>query len=165
YKVEGNFNASPDLVFKYVDPVPSGPRSRWDHAIKELQEVERFNPDLAVIRTITKNAFGGLISPRDFTDLVVNVKNDKYLSTNAQGVQHPSCPACSDFVRGTNHPCAIICYRVPGEPQKTRVVSYIQTDLSGMLPKTLVENALPSNQVDFFVTLKKTLQDDGHWMN
>ena len=32
-----------------------------------------------------------------------------------------------------------------------------------MLPKALVENALPSNQVDFFTALRKALQDGGHW--
>jgi len=45
------------------------------------------------------------------------------------------------------------------------VVSYIQTDLAGMLPKALVENALPSNQIDFFCSLRKALQDAGHWSN
>jgi hypothetical protein len=51
------------------------------------------------------------------------------------------------------------------EPNKSKVVSYIQTDLGGMLPKALVENALPSNQVDFFMALRKALQDGGHWKN
>jgi len=46
---------------------------------------------------------------------------------------------------------------------KTYVVSYIQTDLGGMLPQSLVENALPSNMVDFFTALKTTLQEDGKW--
>ena len=43
------------------------------------------------------------------------------------------------------------------------MVSYIQTDLGGMLPKALVENALPSNQIDFFSSLRKALKDAGHW--
>jgi len=47
--------------------------------------------------------------------------------------------------------------------KRTKVVSYIQTDLGGMLPKTLVDNALPSNQIDFFSSLRKALQDAGHW--
>jgi len=39
-----------------------------------------------VIRTITQDAFGGLISPRDFVDLVINEKTDDYLATNGQQV-------------------------------------------------------------------------------
>ena len=44
------------------------------------------------------------------------------------------------------------------------MASYIQTDLGGMLPKSLVENALPSNMVDFFTALKNILKEDGHWV-
>lgn len=32
-----------------------------------------------------------------------------------------------------------------------------------MLPKSLVENALPSNMCDFFASLKNALKDDGKW--
>ena len=55
-----------------------------------------------------------------------------------------------------------MCYSADN---KTKVVSYIQTDLGGMLPQALVENALPSNQVNFFMSLRKALQDDGRWVN
>ena len=37
-----------------------------------------------VVRTITQDAFGGLISPRDFVDLVINEKTNDYLSTNCK---------------------------------------------------------------------------------
>jgi len=49
--------------------------------------------------------------------------------------------------------------------KRTKVVSYIQTDLGGMLPKALVENALPTNQIDFFTSLRKALQDAGRWQS
>jgi len=49
--------------------------------------------------------------------------------------------------------------------KRTKVVSYIQTDLSGMLPQTLVETALPSNQINFFSSVRKGLQDAGHWVD
>ena len=50
------------------------------------------------------------------------------------------------------------------EPHKTRVVSYLQSELGGMLPKTLIDNALPSNILDFYGSLKQRLRDDGHVM-
>jgi len=37
-----------------------------------------------VARTITQDAFGGLISPRDFVDLVINEKTDDYFATNGE---------------------------------------------------------------------------------
>jgi len=43
-----------------------------------------------VVRTITQDAFGGLISPRDFIDLVINEKTGDYLATNGQLHTHVS---------------------------------------------------------------------------
>lgn len=163
YRVEGIVNTDPETAFSYIDPAPTSPRSEWDKAIKEIQLIEQIDLNVSVVRTITYSAFAGLISSRDFTDIVVNESTDEYLATNARAVEHPGCPPSSDLVRGINYPCAIICFRVPEQPKRTKITSYIQTDLGGMLPKALVENALPSNQVDFFMALRKILQDDGKW--
>jgi len=43
------------------------------------------------------------------------------------------------------------------QPNQTRVTSYIQTDLAGLLPTSLVDSALPSNQINFFTSLKAAL--------
>lgn len=32
----------------------------------------------------------------------------------AEGIEYPDCPPSSEFVRGTNYPCSIICFRIPG---------------------------------------------------
>ena len=53
----------------------------------------------------------------------------------------------------------MIFYR---NPKKTRVVNFVQSELGGMLPKSLVEQALPGNIINFFENLKKTLKEDGH---
>ena len=45
------------------------------------------------------------------------------------------------------------------QPNQTRVTSYIQTDLAGLLPTSLVDSALPSNQINFFTSLKAALAD------
>lgn len=163
YKSESIMNADPATVFSFIDPDPNGPRSKWDKAIKELQIVDKVDSDLTVVRTITHSAFGGIISSRDFVDLIANVNNDECIATNAQGVEHPGMPVSSDHVRGNNYPCGIYCYKIPEDANKTRVVSYIQTDLGGMLPKSVVESALPSNMIDFCHSLKKALKEAGKW--
>ena len=40
YRVEGEMNADPETVFRFIDPTPESPRSGWDRAIKELQIVD-----------------------------------------------------------------------------------------------------------------------------
>jgi len=165
YKGECTIATSPETVYKYVDPSPDGPRQKWDKAIKDLETIERVDERLSVIRTTTHSAFKGLISSRDFSDLAVKEENDQFISTNAAAVEHSSCPPSDSHVRGTNHPCAIICNRIPAQVGSTRVVTYIQTDLGGMLPASLVESALPSNMMNFFNSLRSQLAEDGHCQN
>lgn len=45
------------------------------------------------------------------------------------------------------------------------MVSYLQSELGGMLPQTVIDNALPSNILDFYTCLKQKLREDGHMMN
>ena len=40
---------------------------------------------------------------------------------------------------------------------------FTQTVLGGMLPKSLVETALPSNQIDVMNALRKALKEGGVW--
>lgn len=159
YKVEAVVDADPETVFSYIDPTPASPRAKWDKAIRELHIIEQLEKNISVLRTVTHSAFGGLISSRDFVDLVVNETTPDFISTSARWTEHTGCPPTSECVRGSNYPCAIICNRLPGQPNQTRVTSYIQTDLAGLLPKALVDQALPSNQINFFTSLKAALAD------
>ena len=46
-------------------------------------------------------------------------------------------------------------------PNQTRLITYNQTDLGGMLPKSIVETALPSNMMNFFTLVKTAMKEDG----
>ena len=43
YRGESTIEASPEVVFEYVDPTPDGPRVSWDKAIKRLEIVEQID--------------------------------------------------------------------------------------------------------------------------
>ena len=47
------------------------------------------------------------------------------------------------------------------EPNKTKLVSLIQPDIGGMLPRSLVDSAIPGSMTTFFTELKEALKKDG----
>jgi hypothetical protein len=51
-----------------------------------------------------------------------------------------------------------ISYFFCREPNKCKVLSFIQTDLCGKLPKAAIKKAFPSNIVDFYVQLRHALK-------
>lgn len=168
YKSECIVDASPEVVFQYCDPKPDGLRIKFDKALKGLEIVERVQagaPEMFLLRTMTHSAAMGMISGRDFIDLVVNINNDEFVGTIAHSVNSENAPESADFVRGRNYYCGILCYRVPGEPQKTKVYHVAQCDIGGMLPRTLVESSLPSAITDFYTNLRAAImfsEANGH---
>ncbi|ERE78161.1 stAR-related lipid transfer protein 5 [Cricetulus griseus] len=118
---------------------------------------------LCVSRTSTPSAAMKLISPRDFVDLVLVKKyEDGTISSNATHVEHPLCPPKPGFVRGFNHPCGCFCEPLPGEPNKTKLVTFFQTDLSGYLPQSVVDSFFPRSMAEFYPNLQKAVRKFHH---
>lgn len=52
---------------------------------------------------------------------------------------------------------SVLCRR----PQQTKLMTFIQPDIRGMLPRSLVDSAIPGSMVDFFNNLRACLKADG----
>ncbi|KAM4676863.1 stAR-related lipid transfer protein 5 isoform 2-T2 [Discoglossus pictus] len=159
YKGEGIVAAKPEHVWECLKPVPGGLRVKWDTNLEDFQLVEAVTDDISVFRTITPSAAMNLISPRDFVDVVlIKHYEDGSITSNATNVEHPDCPPQRPFVRGFNNPCGCFCVPVPGDPEKTQLLSFFQTDLSGYLPKSVVDSFFPYSMCSFYSNLKKAVK-------
>lgn len=161
YKGIAEFNAKPRVVFDYVEPLPDGQRLKWDKTMKSIEILKQIDSDLRINRACTHSAAMGLISPRDFVDLIQIKETDEYISTNAVSIECDEFPPEKKFVRGWNYCCGIVVFKISNDPNKCKLVSLIQPDIKGMLPKSLVDSTIPSSMTDFFTQLTKALKDDG----
>ena len=91
----------------------------------------------------------------------------------ALGIDHPSCPESTKFVRGWNYPCGTFCfpidkysngilsrlyiYHLSCSGRKSKVTYILQSDLRGRLPVSLVESSLPSMLVDTYNNLQAAI--------
>ncbi|KAG8575505.1 hypothetical protein GDO81_009580 [Engystomops pustulosus] len=115
YKGEGLVAAKPELVWECLKPEPDGLRVKWDSNVQDFQLLDTVTDDTTICRTVTPSAAMGIISPRDFVDVVMIKRyEDGSITSNATNVEHPSCPPQRHFVRGFNHPCGCFCAPVPG---------------------------------------------------
>ncbi|KAK5916143.1 stAR-related lipid transfer protein 5 isoform X1 [Pseudochaenichthys georgianus] len=159
YKGEGVISGSPEKVWECLKPVPNGMRVKWDNNVKRFELVEQITEHISVCRTVTPSAAMGIIAPRDFVDVIlIKQYEDGTISSNATNVSHPSCPPQSGYVRGFNHPCGCICVPISGEPNKTQVFSFFQTDLGGFLPRSVVDSFFPSSMAEFYSNLAKAVK-------
>lgn len=159
YKGEAVVNAAPMKVWECLKPIPNGLRVKWDSNVKKFELLEQITEDVSVCRTVTPSAAMGIISPRDFVDVIVVKKyEDGTISSNATNVTHSACPPQPGFVRGFNHPCGCVCVPVSGDPGKTQVLTVFQTDLGGLLPRSVVESFFPSSMTEFYSNLTKAVK-------
>ncbi|XP_033097014.1 stAR-related lipid transfer protein 5-like isoform X2 [Anneissia japonica] len=157
YRAECTIEAPPEKIINFLLPCPKGQRGKWDKSVKESSIVENINEDLLVSRTATHSAAMGLISSREFCDLILIKKYaGGILSTNSKSISHSDCPPRDGCVRGFNHPGGTFC--IPQSDGSTKVVNIVQTELGGMLPTSLVESAVPSSLINFFVDLEQAVK-------
>ncbi|XP_039858066.1 stAR-related lipid transfer protein 5 isoform X1 [Simochromis diagramma] len=159
YKGDGIVNGTPEKVWECLKPVPNGLRVKWDNNVKRFEVLEQITEDISICRTVTPSAAMGIIAPRDFVDVIlIKQYEDGSISSNATNTIHPSCAPQSGYVRGFNHPCGCICVPVSGEPNKTQVLTFFQTDLGGYLPRSVVDSFFPSSMAEFYSNLAKSVK-------
>uniref|UniRef100_A0A8D0DJ56 StAR related lipid transfer domain containing 5 n=1 Tax=Salvator merianae TaxID=96440 RepID=A0A8D0DJ56_SALMN len=158
YKAEGVIPAKPEDVFKCLKPETGGLRQKWDQNVDEVVVVETINDNVCIVRSVTPSALMKIISPREFVD-VVKIKKDEdgTIASMATNVEHPLCPPLPNYVRGLNYPCGCFCIPVSGDPGKTQLLGFFQTDLSGSLPQTVVESFFPTSITGFYSNLTKAV--------
>ncbi|XP_033750450.1 stAR-related lipid transfer protein 5-like isoform X2 [Pecten maximus] len=159
YKGEAVYNAKPRVVFDYVEPLPDGHRAKWDKNMKKIEIVKQIDKDLRVNRACTNSACMGLISPRDFVDLILSKETDEYFSTNAISIEN-ELEEQKKYVRGWNYQCGILVIKLPSEPNKCKLISLIQPDIKGLVPASLKDAAIPGSMIEFFNQLRDALKDD-----
>ncbi|XP_011372702.2 stAR-related lipid transfer protein 5 [Pteropus medius] len=159
YRGEGIVDGTPASVWDYVKPLAGSLREQWDENVTSFEIIQSFTDTLCVTRTATPSAAMRLISPRDFVDVVLVRKyEDGTICSNASNVEHTLCPPKPGYVRGFNHPCGCFCEPVPGEPSKTRVVTFFQTDLRGSLPQSVVDAFFPRSMAGLYANLQKAVR-------
>ncbi|KAL8606443.1 hypothetical protein ACOMHN_015532 [Nucella lapillus] len=162
YRAQCEYNCPKEVLFEYVDPLPSpAPRLRWDKGVKNVEVVRRLDETIRINLTSTNSAAMGLISPRDFVDIVASIKSDNSISSCGVSVNCPELPPKDGFVRGWNYPCGMMCTDHPQRPKHSILMSFIQPDIRGMLPRSLVDSAIPGSMMDFFSNLRACLKEDG----
>ncbi|XP_024417543.1 stAR-related lipid transfer protein 5 isoform X2 [Desmodus rotundus] len=159
YRGEGIVNGAPKSVWDLVKPLVGSLRAKWDENVASFEVIQSITDTLCVTRTTTPSAAMKIISPRDFVDLaLVKTYEDGTISSNAANLEHPSCPPKPGYVRGRNHPCGCFCTPMPREPSKTKLVTFFQTDLSGLLPQSVVDAFFPRSMAGFYANLQKALR-------
>ncbi|XP_049650254.1 stAR-related lipid transfer protein 6 [Accipiter gentilis] len=157
YRGEGIIKEVPSKIipFMYLPEY----RNKWDKALQSYKLLERIDQDTGIYHSVTHSYGMGLISSRDFVDLLhVKPYPGDILTTNSVSVEYSSCPPTPSCVRGYNNPCGYVCSPLPENPEHSKLVVFIQPELGGMLPSSVVETALPTTLINLITETRAGLK-------
>ncbi|XP_068107436.1 stAR-related lipid transfer protein 6-like isoform X2 [Hyperolius riggenbachi] len=158
YRGEGIIEEVPEKVIPYMYLAEY--RRKWDKAVKSYSLVDRIDQNTVVSHAITHTYGFGIISSREFVDMVHIRKYDGgVISTNSISIEHEKCPITSSHIRGFNNPCGYICSPLPENLAHSKLVVIIQPELGGLLPRSVVETAIPSNVVDLITYVQEGIKE------
>ncbi|XP_077870626.1 stAR-related lipid transfer protein 5-like [Saccoglossus kowalevskii] len=153
YKTDFIFNASPKNVYDFTRDM--GLLQKLNNNIEETQILEMMD-DMAVTRFVLASQLMGLVSPREFINVVSwkEIPEQNAYTVYNNNVEHASYPIVPEFVRGTTYPSGRLLYPVEGEPNKCRVIGFSQSDIK-LSPQTLVDKFAPGMIIGH---IKKTMK-------
>nr|XP_009943492.1 PREDICTED: stAR-related lipid transfer protein 6 [Opisthocomus hoazin] len=157
YRGEGIIKEVPQKIIPFMY-LPEH-RNKWDKALQSYKLLEKIDQDTGIYHSVTHSYGMGLISSRDFVDLLhVKQYPGGIFTTNSVSVEYSSCPPAPSCVRGYNYPCGYVCSPLPENPEHSKLVVFIQPQLGGMLPSSVVETALPATLINLITDTRAGLQ-------
>ncbi|KAM6168664.1 stAR-related lipid transfer protein 6 [Erethizon dorsatum] len=157
YRVEGIIPESSTKLSDFL--YQPGNRVTWDRSLKAYNMVHKIDSGTFICHTITQSFAMGSISPRDFIDVVyIKYYEGNVAIISSKSVDFPGYPPSSDYIRGYNHPCGYVCSPLKENPAHSKLVMFVQTEMRGKLPPSVIEKTMPSNLINFVLNAKDGLR-------
>ncbi|XP_067838286.1 stAR-related lipid transfer protein 4 isoform X2 [Heptranchias perlo] len=154
YKTQGIVKEAPNRVVDYIRPGPY--RLDWDSLMTSLDIVGEFEQDCCLMHYTTAGQLWNVIAPREFIDFSYTTDHQDGLLSCGVSVEYGEKQP--NFIRGFNHPCGWFCIPLKSNPDHSLLTGFIQTDLRGMLPQTMVDSAMANSLVNFYNELRNALK-------
>lgn len=164
YKFEYDMDIPDDVVFSVMKPpLTTKERLDWDTSIKHFECLRQISDDIMIGLILTHSAAAGMISSREFVDLYYFKKHvdigkqdyDRVSWIFAESIKYPERPETSDYVRAWNYPTGYAVSRYRKDHNKCRLTLYINVEIGGMIPRYVVESAIPRQQVTYIESIEK----------
>ncbi|XP_063151412.1 stAR-related lipid transfer protein 4 isoform X1 [Candoia aspera] len=154
YKTQGIVE---DVTNRIIDHIRPGPyRLHWDSLMTTMDIVEKYQENCCVMRYTTAGQILNIIAPREFIDFSCTTNYEDGLLSCGYSLDYGEVRP--SFVRGFNHPCGWFCFPLTDNPRHSLLVGFIQTDLRGMLPQSVVDTAMAGTLINFYSDLRKALK-------
>ncbi|CAL1536752.1 unnamed protein product [Lymnaea stagnalis] len=137
-------------------------QSAWNKAIKESRVLQVVDDHTDVLYNVAAEIAGGVITSRDFVSLRTWGQRDGVYIGSGMGVNHPDMPPQKNYVRGTNGAGGWVYRPCPGDASKTLFFWFMNTDIKGWFPQSLIDANMAKVLMDFIQDLRVHVKSITH---
>ncbi|XP_071318047.1 steroidogenic acute regulatory protein, mitochondrial [Trachinotus anak] len=151
--LEASLDELYDLLFVRVEEM-----HQWNPSIQHIKVLKHVGPETIVTHEVSaKKIVGNLIGQRDFLSVRHSCKHKSIVYLGGAAIQLDSFPPQEGFVRAEDGPGCIVIQAVDGDTRRSRFTWLLNMDVKGWLPQSIVDQALPKEQLAFTRYLRKRL--------
>jgi len=159
FGVQNTINVDMDKVFhKTWHEVEKFPE--WNHTVKEYKILKEYSDHTKVIYHCSQEAFGGLVSSRDFVNVNSWRKIGDIIYQTGRGVEYDAMPPQKGRIRGENYIAWMKLEDNKEHKGRTNLTVVTAADFKGMLPRSLVDRAHGHYLLEYIRNLKKLLESE-----
>eukprot|EP00931_Biecheleriopsis_adriatica_P122727 TRINITY_DN97746_c0_g1_i1.p1 TRINITY_DN97746_c0_g1~~TRINITY_DN97746_c0_g1_i1.p1 ORF type:complete len:278 (+),score=54.48 TRINITY_DN97746_c0_g1_i1:52-834(+) len=134
----------------------------FSDTVLKYEMVSRVSNHCDLVKCISTPALGGIISSREFLDVICNYRckeTGAYFSfgTAALDEAYDLAPFDQRRIAGKNFECLTFYHPVEGKPDETSLVYSFYTDPQGGLPKWALRKAMPQTMQNYAANMRKIL--------
>jgi len=147
-KISASLEHCHKVLWTDIDQVP-----RWNPNIAEDRTVEDIGTQTDIVYNASAEAMGGLVKSRDWTMVRTWRRVDNAVYYAGQSIDYDPMPAVHGRVRGHHYPGGTTLIQTD-DPNVTEVAFFMNTDLKGYLPKTIVNKFIGGNLLEYLRLLE-----------
>ncbi|XP_042843846.1 stAR-related lipid transfer protein 5 isoform X1 [Panthera tigris] len=157
YRGEGIVNGTPEKVWGCVKPLAGTLRDQWDENVSSFEIIESITDERGILRQ-ESGVEAGRVVTKNKSLLLVLLHNAVY-----QQNRHPLGRHEAHFPQrfrglGVGQEVRGWDSQLQREPGRTHLVTFFQTDLSGYLPRSVVDSFFPRSMAGFYANLEKAVK-------
>ncbi|XP_034049738.1 steroidogenic acute regulatory protein, mitochondrial [Thalassophryne amazonica] len=142
-----------DILFLRVEEM-----HKWNPNVQKIQILKHVGPQTVVTHEVSAERAGNLIGQRDFLSVRHSCRQKSCVYLGGTAIHLESFPPQTGFVRGEDGPtCIVIEDMMDDGSPRSRFTWLLNMDVKGWLPTSIVNQALPREQLDFTRHLRTRL--------
>jgi len=142
------------ILWSRVEAQPS-----WNPTVSDCQILSKIDKKTDICYVMASEAGGGLISSRDFVNVRRYQQQGNMVILAGKATSFEAVQEKKGVIRGENGPGGYVIRKIRNKPKQCEFLWYLNTDIKGWIPKSVIDQTMAAVMVDTIRALKEFISN------